>query len=71
MSATRTMFIVWNAGRNEAVVFDNEADAQTAVDGRPNRQHGFPSSASLADAFFATYGVEEDGLKVETVELPA
>lgn len=61
-------YIAWNKARNEGVVFDNKADAKSATTGRPSRTHGYASTASLALAFFESYGDEK--CTIEEVELP-
>ncbi len=64
--AVREIFVVWNAARNEAVVFDNRDDAKSATNGKPHRKHGYMSISSLAEAFYESYGDEK--LKIEKMK---
>lgn len=60
-------YIVWNAGKTEGFVTDDEADARSTLTGRPNYTLGYPSTSTAGAAFRETY--EDDDLTLEEVRI--
>ena len=67
MANSKSFWIVWNDGRTEGFVTDDERDAKSVKAGRPTRHLGYSSASTAGMAFREAY--EDDALTIEKVTL--